>query len=74
MSDFDDFKKWYLLTLDDKLKDAALSRQNFWSKAVAVGDKNWLNEEAGNMGVKRFKVFEANGDQCFIGKGEKNLF
>jgi REP-associated tyrosine transposase len=69
ISNFEDFKKWYLLTLNDKLKDAALSRQDFWSKAIAVGNKNWLNEEAENMGVKRFKVFNANEDQCFIGKG-----
>ena len=68
MDNFNDFKKWYLLTLDDKLKNAALPKQDFWSKAVAVGDKDWLNEEAGNMGVKRFKVFNANNDQCFIGK------
>ncbi len=26
-------------------------------------------EEAGNMGVKRFKIFTVNNDQCLIGKG-----
>ena len=69
MSDFDDFKKWYLLTLNDKLENIASSKEAFWSRAIAVGDEDWLNEEAPNMGVKRFKIFTVNNDQCFIGKG-----
>ena len=68
MSDFKDFKKWYLLTLNDKLENIASSKEAFWSRAIAVGDEDWLNEEAGNMGVKRFKIFTVNNDQCFIGK------
>jgi hypothetical protein len=40
----------------------------YWSEAIAVGDADWLNEEAGNMGVKKFKIFTVNNDQCFIGK------
>ena len=69
MSDFDDFKKWYLLTLNDKLENIASSKEAFWSRAIAVGDGDWLNEEAPNMGIKRFKIFTVNNDQCFIGKG-----
>jgi len=68
MSDFNDFKNWYLLTLNDKLENIASSKEAFWSRAIAVGDEDWLNEEAGNMGVKRFRVFDANNEQCFIGK------
>ncbi len=68
ISNFEDFKKWYILTLDDKLGGIASSRQKFWSKAIAVGDEDWLNNEAGNMNVKRFRVFRANDEQCFIGK------
>jgi len=70
VDDFDNFKKWYLLTLDDKLRDMAASKQAFWSKAVAVGARDWLNKEAEKMGVKRYRVFEAGNEQFFIGKAQ----
>jgi hypothetical protein len=69
MSDFKDFKKWYLLKLNDKLENIASSKEAFWSRAIGVGDEDWLNREAGNMEIKRFKIFTVNNDHCFIGKG-----
>jgi putative transposase len=62
------FKTWYLKTLEEKLACISHDREGYWSEAIAVGDPGWLNEEAGNMGVKRFKIFTVNNDQCFIGK------
>jgi hypothetical protein len=34
------------------------SRQQFWTKAIAVDDEPWLKEIAAEMGIKRYKIFE----------------
>ena len=29
---------------------------DFWSKALAIGDEEWLKEQASGLGLKRFKI------------------
>ena len=43
--------------LNEQLSKAS-SHQQFWSKAIAVGDEEWLKATAIEMGIKRYKTFE----------------
>lgn len=56
------FIDWYGATLRDKL--ARLEpRRDCWSRALAVGDGDWLRRVAPEMGAKRFKIHEdGHGD------------
>lgn len=56
LEDEKEFRKWHGLTLNEKLRNEEHKRQAFWSRAVAVGDEEWLKSQAVSMGMKRFKI------------------
>ncbi len=68
MKTMQDFQQWYSLTLDDKLNNLNLAKQAFWSKAIAVGNEDWLLKEKENMNIKQFKLFIGDKRNYFIGK------
>ncbi|MCF6285996.1 MAG: hypothetical protein L3K26_12500, partial [Candidatus Hydrogenedentes bacterium] len=39
------FERWYIRVLSEQLSKES-SRQQFWSKAIAVGDEEWLKATA----------------------------
>lgn len=60
MRDMDGFRKWYSLTLENYLKQIDLKREDFWSKAIAVGDIDWLEKIKNSENIKRVKIHEFN--------------
>ena len=62
------FRNWYTLTLKDKLKNEEFKRQEFWSKAIAVGDEEWLKSQASLIGAKRFKIVKSENIHYVIGR------
>ena len=68
MDDEKEFRKWYTLTLEDKLKNEELKRQEFWSKAMAVGDEEWLKSQASLIKTKRFKIVKWEDIHYAIGR------
>ena len=59
-------------TLEDKIRTRELVRQEYWSKAIAVGNSEWLENISGSMGLKRYKIQNADpgnlDSDCYIGK------
>ena len=47
IDDLDSFKDWYLKTMELKLACINTQRELFWSRAIAVGDEDWLNQLQG---------------------------
>jgi hypothetical protein len=43
--DMKSFEHWYIRVLSEKLSTKS-SQQQFWSKAIAVGDEEWLKATA----------------------------
>ena len=56
-SEIDDFKKWYIATLEEKLSCSEHGRELYWSSARAVGDESWLNSIEGkkkHSGIREY--------------------
>lgn len=66
MGDGDMFREWYHATLKEKLRNIKSGRQEFWSRAVAVGDEEWLKKQAAPMELKRFKISSVDDDIHYI--------
>ena len=47
IEDLDSFRDWYLKTMELKLACINAQRELYWSKAIAVGDEDWLNQLQG---------------------------
>jgi len=45
-----------------------MGHADFWSKAVAVGDQDWLGRKAGECGLKRFRIVSSDSVHYLIGK------
>ena len=60
----EEFRKWHTLTIDDILQKRQLDRMEFWSKAFAVGEENWMKNHLQQAGIKRMTIRENNGI-CF---------
>jgi putative transposase len=67
--DVERFKQWHTLTLDSLISKTDLKRVEFWSKAYAVGDEEWLKEKLALGGIKRMKI--KNSNDCSFAIGEK---
>lgn len=50
------FRKWYIATLADEVACNLRQREAYWSKAIAVGDPEWLKSTAGKSGIKRYTI------------------
>ena len=61
MDDVESFRKWHKLTLDGLLKRTELKRAEFWTKAYAIGDKEWVKGNLTTAGIKRMSVHSHNG-------------
>lgn len=67
ISDVETFRKWHTLTLDELIRKKS-EREDFWSRAFAVGDPDWLMERLAESGRKRMRVTKADGVSFAIGK------
>ncbi|MCK5849029.1 MAG: transposase, partial [Caldisericia bacterium] len=66
--DIEQFRKWHRLTLDGMLKQGKkLQRETYWSKAYAVGDKEWVKTKLQHAGIKRMSVLTAEKTSYAIG-------
>ena len=54
------FANWYKNTLIAKISRGDLNHESFWSKAVAVGDREWLTGIAARIPRGRFQVSSVN--------------
>jgi hypothetical protein len=61
MDDVESFRKWHKLTLAELLKHSELKRAEFWTKAYAIGDKEWVKENLRTAGIRRMSVYSHNG-------------
>ena len=66
--DVENFRKWHTLTLDELIRKRDNARKDFWSRAFAVGDPDWLRERLRESGRKRMKVMETGDVSFAIGK------
>jgi putative transposase len=72
MDDIERMRRWYRLTLEHLLRAGELAREEYWSKAIAVGDPEWLKNITISMDLKRYKIQNADSTNTesgyFIGK------
>lgn len=54
----DAFLKWYTNTINSK-SEYYMERQRYWTEALAVGDKSWIEKIKGKIGKKRFRVISS---------------
>jgi len=57
----EEFRKWHTLTIDDILQKRELERMEFWSKAFAVGEDEWIKNHLQQAGIKRMTIRKSNG-------------
>ena len=50
------------------MKNEEFKRQEFWSKAMAVGDEEWLKSQANLIKTKRFKIVKCEEIHYAIGR------
>ena len=62
------FRKWYLKTLKEKLSGIEHKREEFWSRAIAVGEPDWLKGRVAEAGLKRFRINSSGNEHYLIGK------
>lgn len=48
-----DFPEWYINTLNEKIQAGELQREAFWSEAVAVGGRRWIEEISRILPVRK---------------------
>ena len=61
VNSIEEFKKWHTLTIDEILQKRELERMEFWSKAFAVGDEEWIKNHLQQAGIKRMAIRKSNG-------------
>jgi len=70
--DIDSFRKWYKLTINEKISSRELARQEYWSHASAIGDIDFLESTSAALGMKRYKIQSTDSDlltgDLYIGK------
>ena len=62
------FRSWHTSTLNSLLNKAAFAHVEFWSKAYAVGEEEWLKEKLAVAGIKRMKIKNSNEISFAIGE------
>jgi len=67
LPDIEAFRRWHTLALNNILEKKELRRIDFWTKAFAVGDEDWLKEKLATAGIKRMKVKSMDGILFAIG-------
>ena len=66
--DIESFRNWHTLTLNDIITKEESVRMEFWTKAYAIGDEEWLNCKLNEAGIKRMKIKNSNGISFAIGE------
>lgn len=69
-TDAESFQKWYIKTLESQIKTNQLKREAFWSEAVAVGGKSWIEEISKNLPVRKRDIEKAA--PLYIQQGNDN--
>ena len=67
ISDIDTFRKWHTSTLNNIIEKAESTRMEFWTKAYAVGNEDWLKDKLTTAGIRRMKINNSNGTSFAIG-------
>ena len=67
MDDVESFRKWHKLTLTGLIERGGLERVDYWTKAYAVGDEEWVEEKLKSAGIKRMGV--KSEDDVFYATG-----
>ena len=66
IEDVEDFRNWYKKTLKEKLKEENLAKEDFWSNAIAVGDKEWLAGVLHGNGYKKATLKQNKSKISFL--------
>jgi REP-associated tyrosine transposase len=64
MKDEDTFRRWHERVLNEKLTQKN-HREAYWSNAVAVGEKEWLEQLVKNQRLKRHVIIEKE-ESCYL--------
>ena len=56
VDDIEQFRKWHTFTIEEILERENIRREAFWSKAYAVGDQEWVENQLQLAGIKRMRV------------------
>ena len=65
MKDEAAFREWHNRSINELLSLKKLPREPFWSSALAVGDRQWLEEWAAARCRKRHRIIEAES-VCYL--------
>ena len=52
ISDIESFRKWHTLTITGIMERERLNSEDYWSRAFAVGDEEWLEIQLQNQGLR----------------------
>lgn len=52
-TDAKSFQEWYIKTINSQIEAGNLKREAYWSEAVAVGGKSWIEEISKNLPVRK---------------------
>ena len=60
MADEASFRDWHRQAIERQLDCDRLEREEYWSTAVAVGDRDWLAGHVKQRQLKRHRIIEAD--------------
>ena len=49
----EEFRKWYIKTIDNQIATKELQREAFWTEAVAVGTQGWIKKISTILPVRK---------------------
>jgi hypothetical protein len=69
------FREWYGKTLEEKLRGLKMKRVDFWSKAIAVGDPDWLAwKESWQMRIEMLPYYQYRASALLYRKKSVKLW
>ena len=66
MDSDEQFKQWHQQAIEAELEKEKLEHQAFWSKALAVGDREWLEQLIASRRLKRHEIIEVDNCLSFL--------
>ncbi len=60
----DQFRRWYITTLDEKIRQGELRRESFWSESRAVGDYEFVFKQAKRK--ERKNIVKTENGPCYL--------
>ena len=64
----EDFRKWHTLTLESILECREFRRVDFWIKAYAIGDREWVKDKLRVAGIRRMNVETVGSISYAVGR------